>query len=274
MKQRWLVGIVGVPALLAVLLACPVWATVLLAGLFSGIAAYELLHTAGKCVPMPAYVATVASAVLQVVLLYWEHAEVSSAPSFADPFRYLLVVVLFFIAIRRYGTDHAMPFSDVAVALLGGIVFPAMYSAIVFLRLRGAVCVLAPFVIAFIGDSFSMYAGMLFGKAKLLPAVSPHKTWAGAIAGPVGAALGMLLLGFAGAKLWSYAPNYAALAAVGAVANAVGQIGDLSMSLVKREVGIKDYSHLFLSHGGMLDRFDSTLFIAPLVWLFVAGGAL
>lgn len=58
------------------------------------------------------------------------------------------------------------------------------------------------------------------------------------------------------------------------VANVFGQLGDLSMSLIKREAGIKDYSHLFLTHGGMLDRFDSTLFIAPIVYLFVGTGAI
>ena len=61
---------------------------------------------------------------------------------------------------------------------------------------------------------------------------------------------------------------------LGVVANIFGQLGDLSMSLVKREAGIKDYSHLFLTHGGMLDRFDSTLFIAPVVWAAVCGGLL
>ena len=64
------------------------------------------------------------------------------------------------------------------------------------------------------------------------------------------------------------------LALVGAVANIFGQLGDLSMSLVKREAGIKDYSHLFLTHGGVLDRFDSTMFIAPVVYLFVGIGAI
>ena len=68
------------------------------------------------------------------------------------------------------------------------------------------------------------------------------------------------------AQKWlGYAPDYARLALVGAVANVFGQLGDLSMSLIKREAGIKDYSHLFLTHGGMLDRFDSTMFIAPVV---------
>ena len=90
----------------------------------------------------------------------------------------------------------------------------------------------------------------------------------------IGSALGMLLLGFIGQRWLGYAPDYLELVKVGAGANLFGQLGDLSMSLIKREAGIKDYSHLFLTHGGMLDRFDSTLFIAPVVWAAVCGGLL
>ena len=84
----------------------------------------------------------------------------------------------------------------------------------------------------------------------------------------------LVLLGVVGKAWLGYAPNYLMLILVGVVANIFGQLGDLSMSLVKREAGIKDYSHLFLTHGGMLDRFDSTLFIAPVVWAAVCGGLL
>ena len=69
-------------------------------------------------------------------------------------------------------------------------------------------------------------------------------------------------------------PLVLVLLLVGVVANLFGQLGDLSMSLIKREAGIKDYSHLFLTHGGMLDRFDSTMFIAPVVFFFVWSGLL
>ena len=75
------------------------------------------------------------------------------------------------------------------------------------------------------------------------------------------------------AHAWlGYEANYISLALAGLAANAIGQLGDLSMSLIKREAGVKDYSHIFLTHGGMLDRFDSTLFIAPWLYLFVCAG--
>jgi phosphatidate cytidylyltransferase len=64
------------------------------------------------------------------------------------------------------------------------------------------------------------------------------------------------------------------LALVGAVSNLFGQLGDLSTSLIKREHGVKDYSRLSLTHGGVLDRFDSTLFIAPVVYIFVNCGVI
>ena len=152
-----------------------------------------------------------------------------------------------------------------------------MYSCIFLLRMDenyGKLYVLAPFCVAFVGDALSMYFGMWFGKRKMAPHVSPHKTWAGAIGGPIGSALALALLGVVGKAWLGYAPNYIMLILVGVVANIFGQLGDLSMSLVKREAGIKDYSHLFLTHGGMLDRFDSTLFIAPVVWAAVCGGLL
>ena len=112
-----------------------------------------------------------------------------------------LVTFLFFIAVKGYGKPNAMPFADVATAIVGGIVFPMMYSSIFLLRMDpeyGRMYVLLPFCVAFIGDSLSMYGGMLFGKRKMAPAVSPHKTWAGAVAGVLGGALGAGALGRGG----------------------------------------------------------------------------
>ena len=146
-----------------------------------------------------------------------------------------------------------------------------MYSCIALLRNVSPAFVLMPFVIAFIGDSFSMLGGMAFGHKRFAPHVSPNKTWAGFLAGPVGSAAGMVLLGLVAKLVWQMELPLCFLAVIGVVANLFGQLGDLSTSLIKREAGIKDYSHIFLTHGGVLDRFDSTLFIAPVVYamLFV-----
>lgn len=285
MKQRLLVAGVGLPLLLLVLLVCPAWATMLLVCGIAGIAAYELLHVAGKNPDKEVYIASIVCAVGQVWAIYdvrkYYAVEVplrAGAP--IDKcwlFPLVLFVLLCYFAVARYGKGNDLPFSDVSAAMVGGAVLPTMYSCIVLLRCvpdYGRLYVLAPFFIAFAGDSLSMGFGMWFGKRKLAPHVSPNKTIAGGLGGIVGSALGMLLFGFIGSRWLGYAPDYLQLVKVGAAANVFGQLGDLTMSLIKREAGIKDYSHLFLTHGGMLDRFDSTLFIAPVVYMFVAGGAI
>ena len=126
-----------------------------------------------------------------------------------------------------------------------------------------------PFVVAFIGDSFSMLGGMALGHKKFAPRVSPNKTWAGFLAGPVGSGLGMAVLCLVCRGVWSMTLPVWYFVLVGVLANVFGQLGDLSTSLIKREAGIKDYSHIFLTHGGVLDRFDSILFIAPVVYAAV-----
>lgn len=280
MKQRWLVVAVGLPLLLAVLLACPAVATMALVCGIAGIAAYELMHTAGKTSAggISVYWGILIAIVWQYYFLCIEQLngeyEVLGL-SAVQMMRWLIVMILFFTAVKTYGGEKPFTFHDVAVGIVGGIVFPAMYACIFLLRMHesfGKVYVLAPFFIAFAGDALSMYFGMWFGKRKMAPHVSPNKTWAGFIGGPVGSAIAMCLLGLIGAKCFGYAPNYLALIGVGAVGNVFGQLGDLSMSLIKRENGVKDYSHLFLTHGGMLDRFDSTMFIAPVVYFFVSAG--
>ena len=267
MKQRLLVAAVGVPLLLVVLLVCPPWATGVLVCLISGIAAYELVKTACHA-PTPAMYALTVLCALLVSACVPSYRRVVMGAGVA------LLFALSFLAVRQFGTEKPIPFADVCICMVGGALFPLMYGCITLLRQVGPVLVLMPFVIAFIGDSASMLAGSRWGKKKLAPAVSPNKTWAGFIAGPVGSALGMVLLGLIERLVWSADFPLLFLALLGAFANLIGQLGDLTTSLIKREKGIKDYSRLFLTHGGMLDRFDSSLFIAPMVYFFVQGGVI
>lgn len=280
MKQRLLVAGIGLPALLAVLLVCPAWATMVLVCGIAGVAAYELLHTAGKIVPAIIYTWTIMIALIQEVYIYSGSDAFAIGPvSSVTMIRWYFVVSLFVFSVVGYGRGEGreVSFTTLCIAVVGGIVFPTMYSCIFLLRMHetfGKVYVLAPFFVAFAGDTLSMFFGMWFGKRKMAPHVSPNKTWAGFIGGPIGSALGMCLLGFLGTKCFGYTPNYLLLVVVGVAANLLGQLGDLSMSLIKRENGVKDYSHLFLTHGGMLDRFDSTMFIAPVVYFFVSAGVI
>ena len=134
MKQRWLVVIIGLPALLAVLLACPAWATMLVVCGIAGIAAYELLHTAGKDVPMSVYVLTIASAAAHEVLLYYREWTFFGTLETVTVLRWAFVMLLFLIAVHRFGGEEPLTFSTLCVAVVGGIVFPTLYSAIALLR--------------------------------------------------------------------------------------------------------------------------------------------
>ena len=274
MKQRLLVAAVGVPLLIVVLVLLPPIAAAILTAAIAGAAAWELLHTAGKNVPPAVYVLTILAAVLTVLFCArkpWpaEYSAPDYRPYLYAALAFLYVMALFFTAVHTHGTEKAMPFASVAICIVAAFLFPAMYSFIALLRNIGPSFVLMPFVVAFIGDSFSMLGGMAFGHKKFAPRVSPNKTWAGFLAGPVGSALGMMLLCLVCKWAWSMELPIWYFALTGVLANLFGQLGDLSTSLIKREAGIKDYSHIFLTHGGVLDRFDSILFIAPVVYAAV-----
>ena len=277
MKQRLLVAAVGVPLLIVILVFLPPVATALLVCGIAGVAAYELLHTAGKHISSLVYVLTIVMSVLTVLVCAQDTWLLHDAKPYAVPAgqlcvliyavcAFLYVMALFFVAVHTHGLENAMPFGSVAVCIVGAFVFPAMYSCIARLRGISPVLVLMPFVVAFIGDSASMLGGMAFGHKKFAPRVSPNKTWAGFLAGPVGSALGMVILGLVARAAWQMTLPLWYLALIGVVANVFGQLGDLSMSLIKREAGVKDYSHIFLTHGGMLDRFDSSMFLSPVVY--------
>ena len=128
------------------------------------------------------------------------------------------------------------------------------------------------------GDTAAYFAGRAFGKQKLAPIVSPHKTVEGAIGGIFGSVLAGVVLtlvySFLSAShnvitIQVQPRHYAILVVMGAIASVLGILGDLFASSVKRQVGIKDYGTIFPGHGGILDRFDSVMFIAPFVSIAV-----
>ncbi len=118
---------------------------------------------------------------------------------------------------------------------------------------------------AFGTDVFAYFSGYLFGKHKLCPKISPKKT----IEGSIGGVLGSIIL--CGVFGYFLLPNLLIhCIIIGALGSVVAQIGDLTASIFKRKMDIKDYGNLIPGHGGILDRFDSVLFTAPLVFYYVA----
>jgi phosphatidate cytidylyltransferase len=124
-----------------------------------------------------------------------------------------------------------------------------------------------PIIFPWVTDTFAYFSGRLFGKHKLIPAVSPKKTVEGAIGGAVFCALATLLYGFIVQKAYGVIPNYPVLILGGLMIAAVSQIGDLVFSAIKRQYGIKDYGMMLPGHGGLLDRFDSCIAVSVLITL-------
>ncbi len=119
------------------------------------------------------------------------------------------------------------------------------------------------FVGAWMTDIFAYFVGRFFGKHKLIPEISPKKTVEGSIGGIVFCSLSFVLYGFILSYFTNISPiSYVVLAVVGVIISVVSQIGDLTMSQIKRQFGVKDYGKILPGHGGMLDRFDSILAVS------------
>jgi len=135
---------------------------------------------------------------------------------------------------------------------------------------HGAALLIFPITVTWLGDTFAYGFGSRWGRAKLIETVSPNKTVVGAVAG----LLGSVLAGGIYARLWlSEVPEFALSWTVGAALSVpiaiAGQVGDLAESVIKRDAGVKDSSHLIPGHGGVLDRLDAIFFTVPLTYVLV-----
>lgn len=130
--------------------------------------------------------------------------------------------------------------------------------------------------IAWGGDIMAYFSGYLFGKHKMAPKLSPKKTVEGAVGGVLGSSVIAVAMMFIYSRflaadglsiIASQNKNYISLAVIAAVGSCFGIVGDLFASAVKRQSGIKDYGSIMPGHGGVMDRFDSFLFVSPVVYL-------
>ncbi len=160
---------------------------------------------------------------------------------------------------------------DDAIGRAGAAFFPACYIGVplglaVVLRTQwNAGVLLLPFLTIVASDSSQYYAGRLFGRTPLAPAISPKKTVEGAIGGVVAAAVATAALG----RYVLPGAGVLPLVALGLLLAGAGIAGDLFESLLKRSTGIKDSSGLLPGHGGMLDRIDALLFACPAYYVFL-----
>ncbi len=136
--------------------------------------------------------------------------------------------------------------------------------AAVRLQTRGREALLLLLITIVVSDSAQYYTGRAFGRRPLAPEISPKKTVEGAIGGMFFGTAAMA----AGGR-WVFGAEWWLLALAGATVAALGIVGDLFESLLKRSAGVKDSSNLIPGHGGVLDRIDSWLFAAPVYYMFV-----
>jgi phosphatidate cytidylyltransferase len=119
------------------------------------------------------------------------------------------------------------------------------------------------FLVTWINDTAAYFVGMATGRHHCAPYLSPKKTWEGTVGGWIGGVVATMLLG-----AWLVELPWAHGLALGALVATVAPFGDLAKSMVKRQLGVKDFSALIPGHGGMMDRIDSLLFVAPVVYYY------
>lgn len=254
-----------------VLLPLAIWLTVVggypfavLIGLAAALCAYELLLMSGPLLGPEWYGVLVAAA---FPLLAGVSGSGDLLPGWAGLALAGATVVLLSLLLLRHEVQADVPAraGRVAVAWLYCGLLPA---SVVGLRLRfGFDFVILAFVVTWANDTFAYFAGLSFGRHKLSEKVSPKKTWEGFFGGAVGS-----LLGAAAMQHWRLPEELSlgAALALGAGGAVVGPLGDLVESLWKRASGVKDSSRLIPGHGGLLDRIDALLFVAPWIYVFAA----
>lgn len=255
---RVLSALVLLPAVIGAVWFLPPAATLVLASLAALLAFFEYAAIAaslGVAVPR----ATGAIAVVAACI------AVGQSLVALDVVLMSAVIVFGALAVAS-GTPGPRVLHDTAASILPVVYIGLPLGAIAAVRaLAGREAVLLLMLTIVISDTAQYYCGRAFGRRPLAPTVSPKKTLEGAIGGLLFGTLAMSLGGryvFPGADL-------AILVLVSASISALGIVGDLFESLLKRSAGVKDSSHLIPGHGGVLDRIDSWLFAAPLYYAFV-----
>lgn len=157
-----------------------------------------------------------------------------------------------------------------SATLLGLIYIPIMFGHLFLFETvnKGIYYMWMIFVIAFSTDTAAYFVGKSMGHRKIAPRISPKKTIAGSVGGVIAAALSTILYGSILGSYFNFILPWYLYLIVGIFGSIAGQCGDLTASMIKRKAKIKDYGSILPGHGGVLDRFDSILFIIPLIYIF------
>ncbi len=263
LKDRLIVGVIGAILAIALLL----FGNELLIGIIISVIAiigltemYNALGYFNKNIPL-AIIGYIASVILLVICcagdMFW-----------VTPFIFFFAMsLLIYMIINHNKTSY----SDVSRCFFTVFYVIFFFVHLIFLikHTNGKFLIWIPIIIAWLSDTMAYTFGRIFGKHKLIPEVSPKKTVEGAIGGVVGGLVFMLIYGAVCAFGFDRELNWISLIILGITGAILSQFGDLAASWIKREQGIKDYGNLLPGHGGVMDRFDSVLVVAPFVFYYI-----
>jgi len=276
LAQRFLVAVVAAPILILILYVDrpePTFAVIFLAAILA------MREYFAMTLPAEDRGSALALGTIAIAAFYWLHpptvlsytGDLGSKWYVLASFAGSSVALIFAVVVP--GLYYLFRFRDMTTvaaryaATVTGIVYAGFLTMfLAFLKtMGGGDAVLLVLLVAWVADTGAYFAGRFLGKAKLYEAVSPKKTWAGAWGGLAGSLLGAAVL-----KL----VHFHELAWIDVVLIAIpggilGQMGDLAESMIKRSTGVKDSGALLPGHGGILDRIDAVLFIAPYVYVYI-----
>lgn len=268
MAKRILVAVIFVPLLFVVMFFLPPIVMGVVVAFIAAIACFELFGATGEgklTFPMKA-VSVIAAALIPL------GAWLGITKMMVGACAFVVMAVSFWCAIRAYDEQSSpIGFYHVLLTLFGGILIPVGLSALVVLKGmdHGKYLVLLAVLLAFITDGGAYFAGVFLGKHRGVTRVSPNKSVEGYIGGFLTGVVAAVIYGVILRTAAGLEVSFLSLALCGLFGALATELGDLSFSLIKRQYGVKDYGHLLPGHGGMLDRFDSMIFCAPVVLFIV-----
>lgn len=272
MKNRLITAFVGILVVVGWLFAIytPVFSGVI--ALISFIGVWEMLKVFNvKNIPFK----VLCLALSVGIILFADYGAKLNVPLF--PVATIVIIVSLIVMVLNF---EKLKFEQVVSSLFSAFAIPSSLSCILFFRdmyisspeaytkSDGIFLILFAFFGAWMTDSFALISGMLFGKHKLAPKISPKKTVEGAVGGCLCNIIACGILFFVFDKFYNLSDEISLVETLitAGILSVISMFGDLAASTIKRHQGIKDFGNLLPGHGGIMDRFDSTLFVLPTLY--------
>ena len=272
MKQRLITAAFGFAVLIPVLLFSDTIVLPIALALFSALGVWEMLGCVGLRDRLGLLIPSLIVAAVIPFAARYITLSVGKISYTIAIFGVIVFIYMYYLLCNSVVSKGKLCVLDASLVFLTTLYITVGFTSIVLLRdlPHGNLLILLVFIGAWVTDGAAYFVGRAFGKHKLIPDVSPKKTIEGAIGGSVFCAISFVLFGLAAGKVTTSSANVIEMLIAGLIISVISQFGDLIASLIKRHYGIKDYGKLFPGHGGVMDRFDSIIAIAPFLLMICA----